>query len=150
MKSRLLLLEQSFSYFVFADAYETFLSLLKSYLKYFKKQKSTQTKPSSSTSKMELVNYFLIPEIEFMLRKFFIAIDIHAYLKMGSISGAVNSILEFIKAFESKLSIEEKVTHLQNAAYLSMVATFGKIYCPDYALKLVDADFNTFQYYDKN
>ena len=99
---------------------------------------------------MELVNYFLIPEIEFMLCKFFIAIDIHAYLKIGSISGAVNSIFDFIKAFESKLSISEKVTHLQNATYLCMVATFGKIYCPEYALKLVDADFNTFQYYDKN
>ncbi len=124
----------SFTYFMIADKYEYFLELMRQNLK---------SKP---------VNLELFPELEVklkMLKSFMIVLDIHVYLKNHCWIGAADSMFNFLNSVFSYISFKQKVSILENAIYLIMMAKFGvnaSVYLPDYVCCLLDIthDFTDF------
>jgi hypothetical protein len=77
-----------------------------------------------------------------LLSKFMIALDIHFYMKNGSIKMACDSIYAFLDAFAKYLNNIEKSKLIQTALYLIMVSKFGSCYLPDYALEFFDITYD--------
>lgn len=77
-------------YFILSDKYEYMVELIK------KKKK-------------ELKNNAAMKERLHILSKFMIALDIHVYLKYGLWSSAVESMLSYLKVFDSYMTYTEKV-----------------------------------------
>lgn len=76
-----------------------------------------------------------------------IAVDVHVLLKYKSWSLAADSIFNFLNTFYNYLDEKDKVQLLSTAFYLVLIGRFGKVYLPDYAMKLVDIGFDLDQYY---
>jgi hypothetical protein len=124
----------AFSHFVIVDEYEIMLELIKGQLKKMK---------SSALSKE-------IEDINWLLRKFMIALDIHFYLKNGSLKNAAGSLIDFIATFDKYLTYQEKVKLVSTAFYMLAVARFGKSYLPDYALRFLDYGFQLKDHYNEH
>jgi hypothetical protein len=57
--------------------------------------------------------------------QFMIALDIHFYLKHGSIKGAIQSMFDFLATFGKYLNQVEAVKVLSFAFYLTLLGRFG-------------------------
>lgn len=126
------LLLAAFSNFVIVDEYVIMLELIKTQLKHLKKQTSSKE----------------IKEVIWLLSKFMIALDIHFYIKNGSISNAATSIFDFINVFKKFITYQEQVKLIQTAFYMISVSKFGSPYVPDYALRFLDYGFDLGQHYE--
>ncbi len=79
-----------------------------------------------------------IKDIKWLLHKFMIALDIHFYMKHGSIKNACDSIFSFLDNFSKYLNNSEKAKLIQTAFFLLQVSKFGICHLPDYALRFFD------------
>ena len=78
-----------------------------------------------------------------------IAVDIHFYLKHGSIKGAIQSMFDFLATFGKYLNQVEALKVLSFAFYLSLIGRFGQAIVPDYVLRYFDIGFDLSRdYYD--
>lgn len=89
---------QSFANFVIVDQYEIMLELIKGELKVINKE-------IKEVSAAEAVK---IKDMKWLLQKFMIALDIHFYMKHGSIKNACDSIFSFLDTFAKYLNNNEK------------------------------------------
>jgi hypothetical protein len=71
-----------------------------------------------------------------------IALDIHFYLKHGSIKGAIQSMFDFLATFGKYLNQVEAVKVLSFAFYLTLIGRFGQVIVPDYVLRYFDIGFD--------
>jgi hypothetical protein len=56
--------------------------------------------------------------MKWLLQKFMIALDIHFYMKHGSIKSACESIFSFLDTFSKYLNNREKAKLIQSAFFL--------------------------------
>ncbi len=75
-----------------------------------------------------------------------IALDIHFYMKHGSIMKACDSIFSFLDNFAKYLSFSERSKLIQTAFYLLQVSRFGQCYLPDYAMRFFDITYSLEHY----
>ena len=80
--------------------------------------------------------------MKWLLSKFMICLDIHFYLKNGSIKMACESIFSFIDNFAMYLNNREKGKLIQTALYLIQLTKFGACYFPDYAIRFFDVTYD--------
>jgi hypothetical protein len=67
-----------------------------------------------------------------------IALDIHYYLRCGSIKSASKSIIDFTNVFGKYLSPQEKIKLLSSIFYMIYPAKLGQLYIPDYGMRFLD------------
>jgi hypothetical protein len=105
------MLLQTFSCFMIIDRYEIMIELIKRELK------ATHNEAMEASPKQK--------KLRWVLSKFMIALDIHFYLKHGSIKGAIQSMFDFLATFGKYLNQVEAVKVLSFAFYLTLLGRFG-------------------------
>jgi hypothetical protein len=91
---------------VIVDQYEIMLELIKGELKGIKRE--LEQSPNDASIKL----------MKWLLQKFMIALDIHFYMKHGSIKSACESIFSFLDTFSKYLNNREKAKLIQSAFFL--------------------------------
>ena len=74
----------------------------------------------------------------YLLKKIMIAVDIHVFLRCGSISLASDSMLAYLEAQYETLNPHSRVYILENALYLVLPSMREQAVLPDYAVKSWD------------
>ncbi|TNV87997.1 hypothetical protein FGO68_gene76 [Halteria grandinella] len=131
MKYRLQMLIKSFAAFILADEYEIMVELIKGELKIYKKREQTQS----------------VKDVVWILSKFMLALDIHYYMRCGSIKSASKTTLDFLNAFSKYLTYQEKIKLLSSTFFMVFVGKAGQGYIPDYGMSFLDFGYNFDQYY---
>jgi len=117
--------------FIFADSYELLIELIRREIKRLARHSEEP----------------LLKRMLWLLKKFMIAVDIHVLLGYRSWSGAADSLYTFLHTFFEYLEQDDRIRILQNAFYLTLIARFGRVYLPDYAMRFLDVGFSFDAYY---